>query len=286
MMRLSPLATVVLSCLVSAVCARPAGAELGVPIEVPFEEAREWSFVGPLGWYDQAQLRRGFQVYMETCGACHSLRQVAYRNLSALGIGFGPEDIKALAAEYKVQDGPDDSGKMFMRPATPADRLVPPYPNKEAARVANNGMYPPDLSLIAKARKGGPHFLRDFLMGYGAPPEGVEVRPGMYYNAAVSGLQTGMPPVLTDGLVDYEDGTEATVEQMAKDVTAFLVWTADPHMQERKAMGFKVVIFLALLTIMFVALKREVWAHLHRAPRAEGEGVSSNSVPVSPSRAP
>jgi ubiquinol-cytochrome c reductase cytochrome c1 subunit len=285
-MRTLPVTAVLISGLLSAVYARPAGAELGVPIEVPFEEAREWSFVGPLGRYDQVQLRRGFQVYMETCGSCHSLRQVAYRNLSALGIGFGPEDIKALAAEYKVQDGPDDSGKMFMRPATPADRLVPPYPNKEAARVANNGMYPPDLSLIAKARKGGPHFLRDFLVGYGAPPEGVEVRPGMYYNAAVSGLQTGMPPVLTDGLVDYEDGTEATVEQMAKDVTAFLVWTADPHMQARKTMGFKVVIFLALLTIMFVALKREVWAHLHRAPRAEGEGVSSNSVPVSPSRAP
>jgi ubiquinol-cytochrome c reductase cytochrome c1 subunit len=285
-MRTLPVTAVLISGLLSAVYARPAGAELGVPIEVPFEEAREWSFVGPLGRYDQAQLRRGFQVYMETCGSCHSLRQVAYRNLSALGIGFGPDDIKALAADFKVQDGPDESGKMFMRPATPADRLVPPYPNKEAARVANNGMYPPDLSLIAKARKGGPHFLRDFLIAYGEPPPDVSVRPGMYYNAAVSGQQTGMAPVLSNDLVSYEDGTEATVEQMAKDVTAFLVWTADPHMQARKTMGFKVVIFLALLTIMFIALKREVWAHLHRAPPADGKGLSSNSAPGSSSRAP
>jgi ubiquinol-cytochrome c reductase cytochrome c1 subunit len=285
-MRTLPVTAVLISGLLSAVYARPAGAELGVPIEVPFEEVREWSFVGPLGRYDQAQLRRGFQVYMETCGSCHSLSQVAYRNLSALGIGFGPDDIKALAADFKVQDGPDESGKMFMRPATPADRLVPPYPNKEAARVANNGMYPPDLSLIAKARKGGPHFLRDFLIAYGEPPPDVSVRPGMYYNAAVSGQQTGMAPVLSNDLVSYEDGTEATVEQMAKDVTAFLVWTADPHMQARKTMGFKVVIFLALLTIMFIALKREVWAHLHRAPPADGKGLSSNSAPGSSSRAP
>ena len=128
--------------------------------------------------------------------------------------------------------------------------------------VFNAGTADDRLSLIAKAHKGGPHRLREFLLGFGTPPADVSVRPGLYYNAAVSGLQTGMAPVLTDGLVTYEDGTEATAEQMAKDVTAFLVWTADPHMQERKSMGFKVVIFLAMLTLMFVALKREVWAHL------------------------
>ena len=278
-MRAWPATAFVLSCFAAAFGATPAHAELGVPIEVPFEEAREWSFVGPLGRYDQAQLRRGFQVYSETCGACHSLRHLAYRDLAALGIGFGPEDIKALAAESKVQAGPDDNGKMFMRRALPTDHIVPPYPNKEAARAANKGMYPPDLSLMAKARKGGPHLLRNFLTGFEPVPADVPVRPGMYYNAAVSGLQTGMPPVLNDGLVTYEDGTEATAEQMAKDVTAFLVWAADPHMQERKSMGFKVVIFLAMLTLMFVALKREVWAHLkHPAAKTEPAEYQSSTT--------
>ena len=252
-----------LALLLFTLSAVPARADIGVSTEVPTEEAFPWTFQGPLGRFDQAQLRRGFQVFTETCAGCHSLRYVAFRDLSALGIGFGPEDIKALAASYQVQDGPDENGKMFMRPAKAADDLPPPYTNKETARAANKGMYPPDLSLITRARTGGPDFLYALLTGYGQPPPNFATTPGMYYNAVVSGHQTGMQPPLSDGIVTYDDGTAATVPQMARDVTAFLAWAADPHMQERKALGFKVVIFLTLLTILFIALKLEVWAHLH-----------------------
>lgn len=262
-----PLAAVALAFALAF--ATDARAEQGVPIDIPTILPPEgWSFVGPFGRWDQAQLRRGFQVHSEACAGCHSLRHVAYRNLEALGIGFGPEDIKALAASSKVEDGPDENGKMFRRPALPADRIVPPYPNKEAARAANKGMYPPDLSLIVKARKGGREFLYDFLTGYVEAPPGFDLRRGMYYNTAVHGHQTGMAPALAPDLVVFDDGTEASVEQMATDVTAFLTWAADPHMETRKKVGLKVVIFLGLLTIVFIALKREVWAHLHRPSHA------------------
>lgn len=238
----------------------------------------EWSFSGPFGRYDQDALRRGLQVYIEGCGDCHSLRHVAYRSLSALGIGYGPEDIKALAAEFEVEDGPNAEGEMYMRPARPSDRFAPPYPNKQAARLENKGMYPPDLSLITKARKDGADYLYALLVGYTDPPAGEEPAPGMYYNKYAPGHYTGMKAPLLDNLVEYEDGTEATVEQMAKDVTEFLAWAADPHMNERKSLGIRVVIFLVLLTIMFIALKKEVWAHLRVPPRREdqdGEGTSA-----------
>ncbi len=262
--------------LLMCALAGPARAQLGVTTDVPKEDVFPWTFEGPLGRFDQAQLRRGFQVYMEACAACHSLRHVAYRDLSALGVGFGPEDIKALAAEFKVQGGPDENGKMFLRPAKPADNFAPPFPNKEAARAANKGMYPPDLSLMTRARKGGPDFVYAFLTEYGPAPADFEPTLGMNYNAALPSRQTGMKGVLSDGYVDYEDGTEATVPQMARDVTTFLAWAADPHMETRKILGLKVVIFLALLSIMFIALKQEVWASLHRhvppPPQAPGTG--------------
>lgn len=231
----------------------------------------DWSFSGPFGRYDQAALRRGLQVYIEGCWDCHSLRHVAYRSLSALGIGYGPEDIKALAAEFEVEDGPDESGEMFMRPARPSDRFADPYPNKEAARLENDGMYPPDLSLITKARKDGADYLYAMLVGYTDPPAGEEPVAGMYYNKYVPGRYSGMKAPLLDNLVEYDDGTEATVEQMSKDVTEFLAWAADPHMNERKSLGIRVVIFLVLLTIMFIALKREVWSHLYTPPEPDDE---------------
>lgn len=234
--------------------------------ERPEIPSQSWDFSGPLGRFDDAQLRRGFLVYMDACSACHSLRHVAYRDLSALGVGFGPEDIKALAAEFTVLDGPGEDGEMYERPARPYDRFVPPFPNTQAARAANSGMAPPDLSLITKARPGGADYIYAFLTGYVDEPEGAEVTPGMFYNLYAPGRQTGMVPVLFEDLVEYEDGTPATVEQMAEDVTAFLAWAADPHMEQRKKLGIKVVIFLTLLTIMFYALKREVWAHLHARP--------------------
>jgi ubiquinol-cytochrome c reductase cytochrome c1 subunit len=243
----------------SAVASEGAGSEL---------PKQDWSFSGPLGTFDEAAKRRGFLVYMDACSACHALKHLAYRDLTALGVGFSPEDIKALAAQFKVEDGPNEDGKMFMRPARPADRLVSRFANKEAARKANNGMYPPDLSLITKARKGGPDYLYAFLTGYGKAPAGVEVQKGMYYNAFAPGGQSGMAQVLFEDLVEYDDGTAATVEQMASDVTHFLAWAADPHMESRKSLGIRVVIFLGLLTIMFYALKREVWSELEEKDNA------------------
>lgn len=230
--------------------------------EEPDIATHHWSFNGPFGTYDQAALRRGLDVYLDACSGCHSLRHVAYRNLQALGVGFGPEDIKAFAADFEIEDGPDSDGKMFLRPARPSDRFVPPFPNPQAARAANNGMYPPDLSLITRARAGGPDFVYAFLVGYEEPPADVVVPPGMHYNHVAPGGFTGMPSALYEDFIEYEDGTPATVEQMASDVTMFLTWAADPHMETRKALGIRVVIFLALLTVMFIALKRETWAHL------------------------
>jgi ubiquinol-cytochrome c reductase cytochrome c1 subunit len=249
------------------------GANVSVAADFSVEAppSQDWSFNGPFGRYDQAALRRGLQVYVEGCSVCHSLQHVAYRNLSALGVGFGPEDIRAFAAEFEVRDGPNENGEMFMRPARPSDHFAPPFVNKAEARRANKGMYPPDLSLMAKARKGGPDYLYALLVGYAEPPGGSMPIPGMYYNPYVSGHFTGMKAPLLDNLVDYDDGTAATVEQMAKDVTQFLAWAADPHMEERKRLGVKVVIFLALLTIMFIALKLEVWAHLKSPPPARQE---------------
>jgi ubiquinol-cytochrome c reductase cytochrome c1 subunit len=272
----------VAAALIAGALAAPARADTNALVLLPGENLFPWTFEGPLGRFDQAQLRRGFQVFMEGCAACHSLRHVAYQDLSALGVGFGPEDIKALAAEFKVPDGPDENGKMFLRPAKPADTFALPYPNKEAARVANKGMYPPDLSLITRARRGGHDFLYDFLTQYGPPPADFELGLGMTYNTAVSGRQTGMKAVLVDGFVDYEDGTPATADQMARDVTAFLAWAADPHMATRKALGLKVVIFLILLTTLFIALKMEVWAGLNRRlpPERPGDGAAGGGSPA------
>ena len=250
----------------------------GEEIEPP--DLPDWSFSGPFGRYDQAALRRGLQVYVEGCWDCHSLRHVAYRSLSALGIGYGPEDIKAFAADFDVVDGPDETGEMYERPARPSDRFAAPYPNKEAARAENKGMYPPDLSLITKARKDGANYLYSMLIGYTDPPAGVEPVPGMYYNKYVPGHFTGMNAPLLDNLVEYDDGTEATVEQMSQDVTEFLSWAADPHMNERKSLGLRVVIFLVLLTIMFIALKKEVWSHLYTPPEGHPESGDASGKPA------
>ena len=239
---------------------------------------QDWSFSGPFGRYDQAALRRGLRVYVDGCWSCHSLRHVAYRSLSALGIGFGPEDIRAFAAEFEVRDGPNEDGEMFVRPARPSDHFAPPFANKAEARRANKGMYPPDLSLIAKARKGGPNYLYALLVGYAEPPAGTVPVPGMYYNSYASGHFTGMKAPLIDNLVDFDDGTEPTIEQMARDVTQFLAWAADPHLEERKRLGVKVVIFLALLTVMFIALKLEVWAHLKSPPPKRENKVAQEGL--------
>jgi ubiquinol-cytochrome c reductase cytochrome c1 subunit len=227
----------------------------------PELQHQRWSFDGLFGTIDQAAAQRGFQVYKDVCSACHSLSLVAYRNLGAIGIS--EDQIKAIAAQYNVQDGPNDAGEMFERPAKPSDKFVPPFPNANAARAANNGALPPDLSLIVKARKGGADYVYGILTGFVEPPAGVTVPNGMYYNAAFPGHQIAMPPPLSDGAVTYADGTEATVHQMAHDVATFLTWTAEPELDTRKRMGVKTVLFLIVLTGLAYAVKRKVWAEVH-----------------------
>ena len=220
----------------------------------------KWSFDGLFGSFDRAALRRGFQVYTEVCAACHSLRLVHYRNLTA--IGFSADQVKEIAAEFEVADGPDADGEMFDRPARPSDRFVSPFPNDNAARAANNGALPPDLSLVTKSRIGGPDYIHGLMVGYKDAPDDMEMSEGMEYNMFFPGHQIAMPAPLSDEQVEYADGTEATVAQMAKDVTNFLVWAAEPELEERKRMGVKVVLFLVLLTGMLFAVKRAVWSNV------------------------
>jgi cytochrome c1 len=227
----------------------------------PAIAAQHWSFSGLFGTFDQAQLHRGFEVYNNVCAACHSLSLVAYRNLSA--VGLGEDEIKQIAAAKEVPGEPDDDGNPTTRPALPSDRFVPPFPNENAARAANNGALPPDLSLMVKARIGGADYLHALLIGYGEPPAGFKLQEGLQYNAAFPGHQIAMPPPLNEDQVQYADGTKATVEQMSLDVTAFLAWTAEPELEARKRLGIKVMLFLILLTAMLYAIKRKVWADVH-----------------------
>lgn len=220
-----------------------------------------WSFGGPLGTYDRAALQRGFQIYKESCAACHSMNQLYYRNLAALG--FSEAEIKAIAAEYTVMDGPNDQGEMFERPSRPSDRLKSPFANDKAAAAANNGAMPPDLSLITKARHGGPDYIYSLLTGYTTPPPGMQMPSGMIYNEMFPGQMIAMPPPLSDGQVTFADNTPATVRQMARDVTTFLSWAAEPEMEERKRLGLKVMAYLLLMAGVFYALKRKVWAKVH-----------------------
>ncbi|MEN3164888.1 cytochrome c1 [Tistrella mobilis] len=242
------------------------GALMGVQATAIAAEAVElpevsFSHEGPFGTYDRAAAQRGFQVFEQVCSACHSAKYLAFRNLADLG--YNEDEIKAIAAKKQVQDGPDDNGDMFMRPAVASDRWPSPYANEKQARASNGGAYPPDLSLMAKARLGGEHYIYALLTGYTEPPAGMEVRPGMYYNAYFPGHQIGMPPPLAADMVPYGDGTPATVEQMTHDVATFLTWLAEPKMEERKQTGIKVILFLIALTIVFYVAKRRIWARIH-----------------------
>jgi ubiquinol-cytochrome c reductase cytochrome c1 subunit len=221
----------------------------------------KWSFEGVTGHVDNASAQRGLQVYKEVCAACHGLKRVAFRNLEA--IGFSEAEVKALAAGYTISDGPDDSGEMFDRPGLPSDYFVPPYPNEQAARAAQNGAYPPDLSLMIKARHDGANYMYSLLTGYKAAPEGVVVAEGLHYNPYFPGKKIAMAAPLSDGQISYEDGTEATTDQMAKDVVNFLQWAAEPEMQERKQMGIKVMLFLAVFSLFMYIAKRRIWSKIH-----------------------
>lgn len=236
--------------------ASPAFAAGGV--EIP---KQEWSFQGPFGTYDRAAMQRGLQIYKEGCAGCHSLNLIYYRNLADLG--YTPEQIKAFAAENEVEDGPNDEGEMFMRPALASDRFIKPFPNDNASRAGNNGALPPDLSLMVEARVGGPNYLYAILTGYVAPPAGTDVMDGMNYNKYFPGHQIAMPPPLLEDGVEFADGTKATVEQQAKDITTFLAWASEPNMEARKQMGIKVMLFLLVFTGLLIAVKRKVWANVH-----------------------
>ncbi len=220
-----------------------------------------WTFQGLFGTYDRAALQRGYQVYKDVCSACHGLQYVYYRHLKELG--FNDDEVKALAAGYEVTDGPNDLGEMFKRPAQPSDRFVSPFPNEKAARAANGGAFPVDLSLVIKAREHGPDYVFALLTGYKDPPAGVKVQQGMNYNAFFPGHQIAMPPPLSEGLVAFGDGTPGSVPQMARDVVSFLSWAAEPEMEDRKAMGIKTILFLIVLSGLLYAVKRKVWRDLH-----------------------
>ncbi len=223
---------------------------------------QSWPFDGVFGRYDNAAIQRGFQVYTEVCASCHGVKYLAFRNL--IDAGFTEDQVKAIAAEVKVEDGPDDEGEMFMRPAVPSDYLPSPFANDNEARANNNGALPPDLSLITKARTGGPDYLFALLTGYEEEaPEGFELADGMNYNHYFTGNQIAMPPPLFEDGVEYVDGTEASVEQMAADVTHFLAWVAEPHRDASKRIGLKAILFLIVLTALFYATKRKVWADTH-----------------------
>ncbi len=239
------------------------GTGAAMAAEAPAEPpSRDWSFDGVFGTFDRAALRRGHQVFSEVCAGCHGLELVAYRNLQE--VGFSADEVRQIAAEFEVEGGPNDEGEMYMRPALPFDHFVPPFANRQAARDANNGAMPPDLSLIVKARKGGADYLYALLTGYREePPENVEMNEGMSYNEYFPGHQIAMPAPLYDESVEYEDQTKATVEQMSSDVTTFLAWAAEPEMETRKSMGLWVIVFLVVFTAMLYALKRRIWSDLH-----------------------
>jgi len=232
---------------------------------------QSWSFEGFFGQYDKAQLRRGFQIYNEVCSSCHGLRLVAYRNL--MDIGFTEDQVKEIAAEKEVRVAHNDigeelneDGEFFVRPAKPSDRFVNPYAN-DAAAIDANGALPPDLSLIAKARVGGPQYLYSFLTGYMdevpevvASQKGFSANEDKAFNIYFGGYYSSMPPQIADELVEYEDGTPMTADQHAKDIVAFLNWASEPELDQRKSLGLKVMLFLLVLTAMLYALKRKIWA--------------------------
>ena len=218
----------------------------------------EWEFEGFFGSFDKQSIQRGYQIYKEVCSACHSMRLVSYRNLQE--IGFSQSEVKQIASEYLVNDGPDDSGEMFERPALPSDHFVSPFANEQAARAANGGALPPDLSLIVKARHEGPNYVYSLLTGYADAPDEFHLNEGKYYNPYFAGRQISMPPPLPDdGTVEYKDGTVATREQMAIDIVNFLQFVAEPETQSRKKMGVKAMAFLAIMTILFAIAKTLVW---------------------------
>ena len=221
----------------------------------------EWSFQGITGTFDKAALQRGYQVYTEVCSGCHSMKLLYYRDL--IDIGFSEDQVKAIASEYTVLDGPNDEGEMFERDARPADRFVSPYLNDNEARANNNGAYPPDLSVITKAKKDGANYIYNLLLGYKDPPSGITIGDGMYYNLWMEGNQIAMPQPIYDESVDYIDGTNNNAEQLAEDLVVFLTWAAEPELEVRKNLGIKVILFFIILGFIVFLAKNRLWREVN-----------------------
>ena len=234
-----------------------------ISAETPKLLKTDWTFKGLFGKYDRASLQRGYQVYTEVCAACHSMQYLSYRNLAEPG---GPEftedEAKFIAASFEVLDGPNSDGEMFTRPAKLSDKFVMPYDNVEAAKAANGGAYPPDMSVLAKARKGGADYIYSLLLGYDDPPADIKLDDGVYYNKFMYGNKIKMPIPLSDGLVEYSDGTEATEEQMAKDITTFLMWSSEPHLETRHKTGFRVIVYLIILSVLVYLTMKKIWSRV------------------------
>ncbi len=223
----------------------------------------DWTFKGLFGKYDRASLQRGYQVYTEVCAACHSMQYLSYRNLAEPGgPEFTEEEAKFIAASFEVLDGPNSDGEMFTRPAKLSDKFVKPYENVEASKAANGGAYPPDMSVLAKARKGGADYIYSLLLGYDEPPSDIKLDDGVYYNKYMYGNKIKMSAPLSDGLVEYSDGTEATTEQMAKDITTFLMWSAEPHLEARHKTGFRVIVYLIILSVLVYFTMKKIWSRV------------------------
>ncbi len=262
--------------------AMAAGGEPGPEIK-----RQDWSFNGFNGKYNKAQLQRGFGVYKEVCSACHGLKLLSYRNLAQKGgPEFSKEQALAIAKEATVIDGVDDSGDPKERPGKLSDRFQSPFKNEAEARSANNGAYPPDFSVLAKARtihrhvpwytepyywaydivtayeEKGSDYIYALLTGYGTAPNGVTLGDGMSYNKVFAGHQIAMAAPLTEDAVEYTDGTPTTVEQHAKDVTAFMAWASEPHLNARKDLGKRVQIYLLILALLLFLAKRSVWSRV------------------------
>ena len=223
----------------------------------------DWTFKGLFGKFDRASLQRGYQVYTEVCAACHSMKYLSYRNLSEKG---GPEfsvaQAKAIAASFEVTDGPNSDGEMFNRPGKLSDKFVMPYENVKAAEAANGGAYPPDMSVLVKARGGGVDYIYSLLQGYEEAPSGMILDEGVHYNKYMYGNKIKMSAPLSDGIIEYSDGTNASVEQMSKDVTTFLMWAAEPSLEARHQMGFKAIVYLIILTILVYFSMKRIWSRI------------------------
>lgn len=250
-----------IAALALPVAATAPAAQAAEGVEVP---GQHWSFDGLFGTFDRAALQRGYQVYREVCATCHAMNLLAFRHLQdPHGPSFSEDMVKAFAAEATVMDGPNDQGEMFERSGVASDYFPSPFANEQAARYANGGAYPPDLSLMAKARAAGPDYIYALLTGYEEPPADFEMNEGMYYNHYFPGHQIAMaPPLFADGIT-YQDGTPATVDQMAHDVATFLMWAAEPNLEVRKQTGVKVILFLLVMTGVLYAAKRKIWADVH-----------------------